>query len=620
MASFATRSTANVVSSRSGVSNRAASRTPCAVLPAQRASTTVNRAAKLGSKASFAPVLTNRNARRAAARTLVQQVFAAAEAETVKTSNPMKIVFVSTEVAPWSKTGGLGDVVGSLPIELAKRGHKVMSVSPRYDQYKGAWDTSVTTEVIGEEVRYFHEKKKGVDRVFVDTPLYLAKVMGKTGSMLYGKKSGADFVDNQKRFAVLAHAAFEACKVLPFDYGEDVLFVANDWHSALVPVLLKAKYQAEGQFMNAKAAFCVHNIAFQGRFWYDTDMLNDLGIPESAHEAFAFEDGYSKVFSEMTPASDETEMVMDGKKYKKLNWMKAGFTYADKNLTVSPNYAEEILASESKGVELNKIIAANGGIEGIVNGMDPTEWNPMKDKFLDMPYDKDTVVEGKAAAKASLQAEVGLPVDPSVPVFGYIGRLEEQKGVDIMMEAIKGIATNAQVVVLGTGKKSFEKQIKNLENISPNAVGVAKFSSPLAHMITAGADFLLVPSRFEPCGLIQLHAMQYGTVPVVASTGGLVDTVKEGVTGFQIGAMDPDDLVQEDVDAIIATCTRACEVFGTPQYTAMSAACIAQDLSWSKPAQKWEAVLEELTGASAETSQKKNAVPTPIQQVPELVV
>lgn len=133
-----------------------------------------------------------------------------------KAEKPMNIVFVSTEVSPWSKTGGLGDVVGSLPEELVKRGHKVMSVSPRYDQYKGAWDTNVTTNILGEDVRFFHEKKKGVDRVFVDTPLFLAKVWGKTGSKLYGKKSGADFIDNQKRFAVLNHAAFEASKLLPF--------------------------------------------------------------------------------------------------------------------------------------------------------------------------------------------------------------------------------------------------------------------------------------------------------------------------------------------------------------------------------------------------------------------
>lgn len=565
-----------------------------------------SRNATLGSKL-VSPISLSRPAKRAVSRQFIKQISAAA-------GEPMNIVFVSAEVSPWSKTGGLGDVVGSLPIELAKRGHKVMSISPRYDQYKGAWDTEITSNILGEEVRYFHERKQGVDRVFVDSPLFLAKIWGKTGSKLYGKKSGSDFNDNQKRFAVLAGAAFECQKDLPFGFGEDVVFVANDWHSALVPVLLKTKYQAEGAFVNAKAALCVHNIAFQGRFWSEEGVLEELGIPEAAHEAFQFTDGYPIVYSETTPAEEE-KLEMTGETYEKFNWLKAGILYADKNLTVSPNYAEEMASGADKGVELDDVINSVGGFEGIVNGMDPTEWNPAKDKYLDLPYDEETVVEGKAAAKAALQAEVGLPVDPTVPLFGYIGRLEEQKGVDIMLEAIKDIAKDAQVVVLGTGKKKFETAIKALEEESPNAVGVAKFSSPLAHMINAGADFLLVPSRFEPCGLIQLHAMQYGTVPVVASTGGLVDTVEEGLTGFHMGAMDPDDLIEEDVAAIVETCKRACEVFLTDKFTTMVENCIGQDLSWKEPAKKWEAMLENMISPSDESSVKKAEVVTPKEAV-----
>jgi len=261
------------------------------------------------------------------------------------------------------------------------------------------------------------------------------------------------------------------------------------------------------------------------------------------------------------------------------------------------------------------VINANGGIEGIVNGMDPAEWNPAKDKYIDMPYDEETVIEGKANAKAALQAEAGLPIDPTIPVFGYIGRLEEQKGVDIMLAAIPQIAKKAQVVVLGTGKKKFEKVLESLDESSPNAVGIAKFSTPMAHLINAGADFLLVPSRFEPCGLIQMHAMVYGTVPVVASTGGLIDTVKEGVTGFHMGALDPDDLVAEDVAAVVETCERACEAFPTPAYTAMVKKCIGQDLTWKEPAKKWEGVLEEMINPTASASTKKAEVITPKEKV-----
>ena len=174
-----------------------------------------------------------------------------------------KIVFVSTEVAPWSKTGGLGDVVGSLPVELAKRGHKVMTISPRYDQYKGAWDTSVKVDALGKQVGYFHEHKKGVDRVFVDHPLFLAKVWGKTEGQAVRQDQRADFADNQERFAMFCKAALEA-PALPFGYGEDVCFVANDWHSGLVPVMINKVYRPAAKYLNAKCAFTVHNIAFLG--------------------------------------------------------------------------------------------------------------------------------------------------------------------------------------------------------------------------------------------------------------------------------------------------------------------------------------------------------------------
>ena len=538
----------------------------------------------------------------------------AADATPAKTERPMKIVFISAECAPWSKTGGLGDVVGSLPVELAKRGHKVMTVSPRYDQYAGAWDTSVHVEALGKSVGFFHEKKQGVDRVFVDHPSFLAKVWGKTGSKLYGEKSGHDFADNQERFAMFCHAALKAPLSLSnLGYGEDVVFVANDWHSALAPVILKNVLKPAGLFTNAKCAMTIHNIAFQGRFF--PQPMAAYGLPESCADDLYFADGYNKVYDETNPAKEDAKEEFDGKMHAKVNWLKAGFLNADRNLTVSENYAKEIASNKSKGVELDDVIRQTG-MEGIVNGMDPTEWNPETDKFLDVTYDKNTVAMGKAAAKQALQAEVGLPLDPTAPLFGYIGRLEEQKGCDIMMEAMPKLlrqVPNAQVVILGTGKKSMEKTLEKLDEMSPNMAGVVKFSNPIAHYITAGADFLMVPSRFEPCGLIQLHAMQYGTVPIVASTGGLVDTVKEGVTGFHMGAMDPDGLKADDVDAMVDTCAAAAAVYGTPTYAKMSSTCIGQDLSWRKPAAKWEAVLEEMMYNSGYG--KKNQTVTPKEEL-----
>ena len=550
-----------------------------------------------------------------------------------QTSRPMNLVFVAAEVAPWSKTGGLGDVLGGLPIELARRGHKVMSIAPRYDQYRDGWDTNITVKVLGETVRFFHCHKKGVDRVFVDHPWFLAKVWGKTGSKLYGEKTAADYVDNPRRFSLFCRAAIEAAKVLPFGFsGEAATFIANDWHSALVPVLVKRVYQPRGEFIDSKVALCVHNIAFQGRFF--EDRFEQMGLPEELKSLFAFVDGYPICFDETTNVPDPDRYMKEataaadaanggapgsGKVYRKINWLKAGFLTADKILTVSPNYATEIMGGVDKGVELDDVVRSVGGIEGIVNGMDPAEWSPEVDKFIEVNYSADTLAEGKAACKQELQAELGLAVDPDVPVIGFIGRLEEQKGVDIMLSALPTIIkeSECQVVVLGTGKKVFERMVRGMEDISPNAKGVVQFSAPLAHLITAGADYMLVPSRFEPCGLIQLHAMRYGTVPIVSSTGGLVDTVKEGVTGYHIGRLDPDDLLPDDVEAVASTAARAMKEFGSPKFAAMRERCIGQELTWSRPALKWEGVLELLQfGDDAEGSAtgKKSAVATPAQE------
>ncbi|CAM6022266.1 unnamed protein product [Sphagnum balticum] len=539
--------------------------------------------------------------------TLKQEVNKAVESSSSSTGqghravivcNGMNIVFVSAEVAPWSKTGGLGDVLGGLPPALAARGHRVMTVSPRYDQYKDAWDTDKSVQItVGdrtETVRFFHTYKRGVDRVFLDHPFFLAKVWGKTGGKIYGPTSGLDYEDNQLRFSLLAKAAIEAASILSLDsneyfsgpYGENVVFVANDWHTALLPCYLKSEYKAFGRFLKAKVAFCVHNIAYQGRFAFGD--FAKLDLPNKFRGSFDFLDGYEK------PVTG-----------RKINWMKAAFLESDLNLTVSPNYAKELTAGPDKGVELDTIVRKTG-VRGIVNGMDVQEWDPSADKYLDVPYDISTVFDAKPLLKEALQAEVGLPVDADIPVIGFIGRLEEQKGSDILAEAVSQILQDdVQLIILGTGKKHLEKQLEELETKFPNkAVGVVKFSTPLAHMITGGADFMLVPSRFEPCGLIQLHAMRYGTVPIVASTGGLVDTVQEGITGFQVGTafnVDCETVDPEDVKALATAVKKALKVYQTPSFKKMIKACMAQDLSWKGPARLWEDALLglQVEGSSA---------------------
>uniref|UniRef100_A0A5B7AVT5 Granule-bound starch synthase 1, chloroplastic/amyloplastic n=1 Tax=Davidia involucrata TaxID=16924 RepID=A0A5B7AVT5_DAVIN len=508
----------------------------------------------------------------------------------------MNLVFVGAEVGPWSKTGGLGDVLGGLPPAMAAKGHRVMTVSPRYDQYKDAWDTDVVVEIkVGdriETVHFFHCYKRGVDRVFVDHPMFLEKVWGKTGSKIYGPRAGQDYKDNQLRFSLLCQAALEAPRVLNLNsskyfsgpYGDDVVFIGNDWHTALLPCYLKTIYKSKGIYKNAKVAFCIHNIAYQGRF--SSSDFSLLNLPDQFKGSFDFIDGYNKPV-----------------RGRKINWMKAGILESDRALTVSPYYAQELVSGVEKGVELDNIIRKTG-ITGIVNGMDVQEWNPSTDKYIDVKYDATTVMDAKPLLKEALQAAVGLPVDRNIPVIGFIGRLEEQKGSDILAAAIpEFIGENVQIIVLGTGKKHMERQIEKLEIMYPDkARGVAKFNVPLAHMIIAGVDFMLIPSRFEPCGLIQLHAMRYGTVPIVASTGGLVDTVTEGYTGFHMGAfnVECDAVDPADVNAIATNVKRALPTFGTAALREIIQNCMAQDLSWKGPAKNWEMMLLGLKGAGSE--------------------
>lgn len=296
----------------------------------------------------------------------------------------------------------------------------------------------------------------------------------------------------------------------------------------------------------------------------------------------------------------------------------AGAEAADRVLTVSPNYADELKASPAGGVELDDVFRAVG-VEGIVNGVDTSVWSPAVDKHIPVKYDASTVASGKAAAKAALQAQLGLAVDPAAPLVAFVGRLEEQKGVDVLLAAVPALAAaGVQTVVLGTGKAALEKRVTALDADHPGAAaGVAKFDSPLAHKLFAGADFVCVPSRFEPCGIVQLQAMAYGAVPVVASVGGLLDTVKEGATGFQVGRFESADAATPaDVAALTDTLLRAAAGYGTPVHAAMRDACIATDVSWEGPATAWEGVIAEvLVGgerAGAATAAKAG-VKTPAQ-------
>ncbi|XP_030467091.2 LOW QUALITY PROTEIN: soluble starch synthase 1, chloroplastic/amyloplastic [Syzygium oleosum] len=434
--------------------------------------------------------------------------------EEAKTKVSYNIVFVTAEASPYSKTGGLGDVCGSLPIALAARGHRVMVVTPRYlngtaadETYASALDldSSIKIYCFGgvQEVSFFHEYRKGVDWVFVDHPSY-----HRPGNP-YGDSYGA-FGDNQFRFTLLCHAACEAPLVLPlggFTYGENCLFLVNDWHASLVPVLLAAKYRPFGVYNDARSVLVIHNLAHQGVEAAAT--YNNLGLPPQWYKALEW------VF----PTWARTHALDTG---EAVNVLKGAIVTADRILTVSKGYSWEITTTEG-GYGLNELLSSRKFVlSGITNGIDITEWDPSTDEHIASHYSVSDL-SGKVQCKIALQKELGLPILPDCPMIGFIGRLDYQKGIDLIFSAIPELMEDdIQFVMLGSGDPRFEESMRAAESTYKEKFrGWVGFNVPISHEITAGCDILLMPSRFEPCGLNQLYAMRYGTVPVVHATGDL---------------------------------------------------------------------------------------------------
>eukprot|EP00181_Compsopogon_caeruleus_P003788 CAMPEP_0184690524 /NCGR_PEP_ID=MMETSP0312-20130426/31279_1 /TAXON_ID=31354 /ORGANISM="Compsopogon coeruleus, Strain SAG 36.94" /LENGTH=546 /DNA_ID=CAMNT_0027148037 /DNA_START=147 /DNA_END=1787 /DNA_ORIENTATION=+ len=524
--------------------------------------------------------------------------------ELMNSTEKYQLVFVSAEVAPWSQTGGLGAVMDGLPTTLAARGHRVMSVAPRYDQYADAWDTSVRMEVkmgpVDTEVGYFHTYKQKVDRVWVDHSAFLEKVWGLTKEKLYGPKWGKDFDDNQARFSMFAQAVLGAIKLIPlggYPYGEDVIILCNDWHSSLVPLYLDYYRQLEpGSWKTTKTIFVSHNMVYQGRFPLRADHKNILNLPQK----------YIDDMSCFMP-------LKVGRKHPKvscLNWMMGAFKYSDQLMTVSPGYSSEILAGPIKGVELDELAGVHKGkMVGILNGLkdNVVPYNKeMKTKGgLATVYTEETL-ERKLICKAQLQKKFDLPVDPEIPVFCFLGRYDVQKGIDIMFEAFAdGLLDEQefQVIIMGSGTEELvDKAIFLAEKYPDKFKAVLQFKGAEKYQVFAGADYALVPSRYEPCGLVQMEAMRMGTIPVVSPTGGLNDTVVDGETGLILEReLDPEsEVLPEDVDVIKAGIIRAIEVFKDSETILSmrrSGMKVSSGFTWKKAAQEYEALFKSIGGA-----------------------
>ncbi|ONK75440.1 uncharacterized protein A4U43_C03F16860 [Asparagus officinalis] len=488
-------------------------------------------------------------------------------------ANVMNVILVAAECAPWSKTGGLGDVAGALPKALAKRGHRVMVVVPRYGDYSEPQDLGVRKryKVDGQdmEVSYFHAYIDGVDFVFIDSPIFRHREKD-----IYG----GNRVDILKRMVLFCKAAVEVPWYAPCGgvcYGDgNLVFIANDWHTALLPVYLKAYYRDNGLMKYTRCVLVIHNIAHQGRGPIEDFHIADL----PGH--------YIDLFKLYDPMGGEH-----------FNIFAAGLKAADRVVTVSHGYAWELKTQEG-GWGLHGIINENDWkFKGIVNGVDTKDWNPSLDVHLKSDgyanYSLETLHTGKSQCKAALQKELGLPVRDHVPIIGFIGRLDYQKGVDLIAEAMPWIVgQDVQLIMLGTGRQDLEEMLRNFEGHNRDKVrGWVGFSVKMAHRITAGADVLLMPSRFEPCGLNQLYAMMYGTVPVVHAVGGLRDTVQQFDPYSESGLGWTFDRAESHklIDAL-GNCLNTYWNY-KKSWEGLQRRGMMQDLSWDSAAQQYEEVL-----------------------------
>lgn len=409
----------------------------------------------------------------------------------------MKLLFAATECAPFFKSGGLGDVLGALPKELAKKGHEVRVVLPYFVQqvpseFKADLeDVTQFTVKVGWREEFCGVKqlvKNGVTYYFIDALKYFDR------DALYG------FDDDAERFAFFQMAAIEMLEQV--SYIPDVFHV-NDWQTAVIPVLLKDKYQWKKEFKNIKTILTIHNIMFQGI--YDQLVLSDL-----------FGIGYN--------AFTEHGLNYHGN----VNFLKGGIYYADLVTTVSPNYADEIKTPEF-GMGLHEDLQnVDYKLVGLLNGIDYDTYDPEVDQTIPATFTIDNL-SGKVKNKTELQKRVGLPEDPEVALIGVVTRLDEQKGIQLILDSMYELMTyrHVQIVLLGTGKPYFEAGFEHFNQEYPDKFkGIIDFDVDLAQLIYAGSDMFLMPSAFEPCGLSQMNSMRYGTLPIVHETGGLADTVE----------------------------------------------------------------------------------------------
>jgi starch synthase len=477
----------------------------------------------------------------------------------------MHIAFAASECVPFSKTGGLADVVGALPRALAALGHQVSVYLPRYRQTKLADPQTVVRSItipFDDKYRFCSVvtagTSTGVRFYFVEYPPYFDR------EALYGTAAG-DYPDNAERFALFSRAVLEAAKVL----GVPHVFHCHDWQSALVPVMLRTLYAEDPAFRDVATVFTIHNMGYQGLF--PPDILPLLMLP----------------WDLLTISKMEF--------FGQINFLKGALVYSDFISTVSKKYSHEIQTAEY-GFGLEGVLRDRAAtVTGILNGVDYDEWNPQTDKFIAAKYSPQDL-SGKLKCKQDLLQAFGIAnADAKVPVIGIVSRFAAQKGFDLIAQIMDRLAREEMImVVLGSGDKLFEEMFQRLNKQFPNKISAkVAFDNAIAHKIEAGADMFLMPSHYEPCGLNQIYSLKYGTVPIVRATGGLDDTIEpwDARTGKGTGFKFTD----YTGEALLATIKQALLDYQDPSsWQTLMRNGMSRDFSWNASAREYGKIYERV--------------------------
>jgi starch synthase len=482
----------------------------------------------------------------------------------------MHIAFAASECVPYSKTGGLADVVGALPRALASAGHQVSVYVPRYRQTKLSDPQTVVRSItvpFDDQYRFCSVVNAGshggVRFYFVDYPPYFDR------EALYGTSEG-DYPDNAERFALFSRAVLEASKIL----GVPHVFHCHDWQSALIPVLLRTQYAEDPAFRDVGTVFTIHNIGYQGLFPPDTLPL--LTLP----------------WDLFTIAKMEF--------FGQVNFLKGALIYSDFVTTVSKKYSQEIQTTEF-GFGLEGVLRDRAStVTGILNGVDYEEWSPQGDKYIAAKYSPEDLT-GKAKCKQDLLAEFDMSnANPHIPVIGIVSRFAAQKGFDLISQIMDRLAREQMIVVaLGNGDKQYEEMFLRLSRLFPQKIAVkVAYDNVIAHKIEGGADMFLMPSRYEPSGLNQMYSLKYGTVPIVRATGGLDDTIESWDartgkgTGFKFS--------EYNGEALLLTIKEGLRAFrDQPSWQVLMRNGMNQDFSWNASAKEYVRVYERVRQAAA---------------------